>query len=157
MIFGWLDRKAEQTQRNEADKFIVSLKGADLGLIDTVHGNAMFWAEFHRRKGKDLYEMANWIFDKNEMWFPLTLGKMIKDQQKHGRFSTATGLMVWLFSARAILQPELRLGGRELWEQLSRSTFEAEMIAGQSCLAMEYSTNFVDHSRIPFGLEKLSN
>ncbi len=156
MIFSWLGKKAEQTQRYEADKFVITLKGADLATIDAVLGSAMFWAEFQRRKGKDLYGMANWILDKSEMMFPVTLGSMIKDQQKIGNFSAATGLMVWLFSSRALLYPDLRLGGRELWGQLARSSTEANIIADQSCLAMGYSTDSVDRSRIPVGLELLN-
>jgi hypothetical protein len=155
MIFNWLNKKAEQTQRYEADRFIVSLKGGDVGLIDAVHGSAMFWSVFLEKQGADVYEMEQWILGR--LLFPTELGKLIKDQQKQGTTSAVTGLMAWLFSARALLYPDLRLGGREIWEQFNRSTYEAETIASQSCKLMGYPTISIDRTRVPSGLEKLNH
>ena len=153
MIFGWLDKKISQSQKIDSDHFLISLKGADPDLIDTVHGTAMFWSVFQLKHGYDLYGMENWLITKP--FFVAQLVSMIKSQQKLKNFNSATGLMVWLHSANALLYPEFRLMGRELWEELGRSTSNAEMYAENSCELMKYETPTIDRRRIPGGLEKL--
>ena len=154
MIFGWLAKKAEQSQSYEADRFLTSLQGAEIEVIDAVHNSAMFWAVFCERQGSDVYNMEQWILDKP--FFPTEIGRLIRVQQKQGTNSAATGLMVWLFSARALLYPELRLRGREIWKQLGRSTFQAQMMAEAHCLAMGYSIDTIDRAKVPAGLEVLT-
>ena len=153
MIFGWLAKKAEQSQRDEAERFLVSLRGGEIGIINAVHGSAMFWAVFCERQGSDVYNMEQWILSKP--FFPTEIGKLIKAQQKQGTNTAATGLMVWLFSARALLYPELRLSGREIWGQLIRSTIDSELQAEETCRAMGYPIDSVDRTKIPLGLQKL--
>ncbi len=153
MVFGWLNRKFEQSHRYEADRFLTSLRGGDVGVIDMVLGNAMFWSEFYRRSGHDLYEMESWIM--RDMLFPVALGKNIKAQQNQNAPATATGLMVWLFSSRALLYPELRLSGREIWQELSRATPDTEEFAFNACVAMGWSSPDIDFARVPSGLERL--
>ena len=153
MIFNWLNKKAEQSQQYEADRFLTSLRGADTAVIDSILGTAMFWAAIYKTKSVDLYGMEEWLPEKP--LFPTELGKMIKVQQKQGTNSAATGLMVWLFSARALLYPELRLSGRNIWEQLGRAGLQAERLAMMSCSEMGIQSPWIDIFRVPDGLEKL--
>ncbi|MDK9694885.1 MAG: hypothetical protein OEL76_00670 [Siculibacillus sp.] len=155
MIFGWLNRKAEESQRREADRFLVSLQGADATVIDGVLGMAMYWAAIYKKNGIDLYQMEDWI--GRSILFPMEIGKQVRIQQKQNTLSSATGLMVWLFSSRSLLYPELRLGGRQIWMQLGRATLLSEQIALDCCAAMGLDSTFIDRLRVPNGLEALSN
>ena len=154
MILGWLRKKTEQTQQYEFERFFVSLQGADTDVIDSILGTAMFWAAIYKNKGIDLYGMEEWLMD--ELLFPTELNRLIKVQQKQGTMIAATGIMVWLFSARALLYPEMRLGGRNLWGQLSRASERSEMIALASCSAMGLHSPWIDRTRIPYGLENIA-
>lgn len=153
MILGWLKKKFEQQQSYEAERFLVSLEGGDTVVIDMVLGTAMFWAEFYKNKGIDLYSMEEWLL--NKPLFPLELNKIIKRLQKQGTEASATGVMVWLFSARALMYPEQRLSGRKIWEQLSRASLLSERIALEQCAAMGMLSPYIRPYRVPNGLENL--
>jgi hypothetical protein len=152
-MFGWLNKKAEQSQAYEAERFLVSLKGGDVHVVDAIMGTTIFWAAIYKAKSIDLYDMESWII-ANPL-FPIELNKLIRVQQKQGTQSAATGLMVWLFSARSLLYPEQRLSGRNIWEQLGRASLFSEKIAFESCAAMGLQEPSIDYLRVPYGLEKL--
>ncbi|WP_103224039.1 hypothetical protein [Roseibium marinum] len=151
----WLSKKATEAQRREADNFLVSLKGADQLALDVVSAATMSYAAYFEAKGRDVYRMALWIEDKEQMMFPLEIGQMIKAQQKQKTTSSTPGLMVWLFSARALLEPQLRLSGRDIWSQLSKSSEESEVLASEMCVAMNLSHSPFDRHLVPIGLEQL--
>jgi hypothetical protein len=153
VIFRWLQKKAEQTHSYEAERFLVSLQGADGDVIDQVLGTAMFWAAVYKSRNLDLYNMEEWL--AGNLLFPVELNKMIKIQQKQGTTVAATGLMVWLFSARSLMYPEQRLSGRKIWEQLGRASLSSERIALESSAAMGLKAPWIDYMRVPSGLEKL--
>ncbi len=119
-----------------------------------ISASTMFWAEMHKKENKDLYCMEEWL-DKN-LLYPILIGKKIKILQKQGTTTGVPGLMVWLFSARALLHPELRLSGRQIWSELNKSTIEAELLAKEFCDAMVISSSSLDRCRVPRGLEQLN-
>ena len=116
----------------------------------------MFWAAFYGNKGRDLYSMENWINLKENALFPLELGQSIKGLQKQGTTLVVPGLMVWLFSARALLHPDQRFFGRELWKELARSSFESEGIAIDFARNMGLKIDGINAMKVPYGLESLS-
>jgi len=101
------------------------------------------------------------IFQKDYMFFPVEVGQMIKAQQKQNTTSSTPGLMVWLFSARALLEPQLRLTGREVWAELARATDLSEALADEMRRAtimngaLEISDRIFDKDLVPLGLENL--
>lgn len=152
-MFGWLEKRMSRTMRDEADRFLVSLKGADQGALDVVAATTLYWASFYASKGRDLYAMELWL--PKEMLFPTEIVSSIKALQKGGGQSSVPGLMVWLHSARALLYPELRLAGREIWAELEKATPDGQALAEELAAANGKFPIVSSISQIPFGLERL--
>ena len=160
MIRRWLTSKMIRVQQHEAEAFLTSLKGADVAVIDMTLAVTMHWAEFYKARNRDLYLMANWI--EHDLAFPLELNRSIRDQQKQGAPMAATGLMVWLHSARALCEPQLRLLGRQIWEELASASVESEAIASDLAAASQelgvpVDNGVFDYRRVPLGLEANRN
>jgi len=152
-MFGWLEKKTSATMRADAERFLVSLQGAEQMALDAVAATTIYWASFYAAKGRDLYAMALWI--PGEKLFPVELVSSIKALQKGGGQSSATGLMVWLHSARALLYPELRLAGRNIWSELAKATPDAQTLADEVAAANGQFAIINLISQVPVGLEPL--
>jgi hypothetical protein len=155
-MFGWLKRHVENTVKYETERFTMSLKGADVDVLNMVCGTAMLWATFYKAKGYDFYEMEDWIGKKEHMMFPTQLVSHIKTLQEQKTFSSVPGVVVWLSSLRALRHPELRIYGRQIWQELQNCTFEAENISIELSAHMGLKNSICNRLRVPTGLEPLS-
>lgn len=136
----------------EMEQFLNSLKGADQLVIDMTAANAFLWATHFKLRGIDLFTAETWL--PQQISFPIQLHKLLRDQQKQQFFSSATGLMVWLHTCRALTYPELRFIGREMWKELSKASDEAndlyiDMIIAMDLTRIEYAIG----EDVPAGLE----
>lgn len=152
-MFGWLEKRTSASMRDDADRFLVSLKGADQMALDTVAATAAYWASYYASKGRDLYSMESWLL--SHKLFPVELVSSIKTLQKSGSASSAPGLMVWLHSARALLYPDLRLGGRNIWSELAKASPDAQGLADELAAATGRFLIVCHVSQVPSGLEPL--
>ncbi|ODT74489.1 MAG: hypothetical protein ABS76_36880 [Pelagibacterium sp. SCN 64-44] len=152
-MFGWFGKKAEDTQREEATRFLDSLRGIDQDGLDSIAALAWFWAQKYAETGLDLYEMDSWLSQR--MFFPTELVKSIKVLQRD-RSASGVGLHVWLHSARALMYPELRVYGRDIWAQLAKASPEATSLAIQFYQQAGMRFGETDPSRVPTGLEPLN-
>lgn len=152
-MFKWLDKKFSNTQREEATRFLDSLRGADIGVIDMISAQAIYWANFYYAEGLDLYDMEGWIM--SNMMFPAQLVSNIKTLQRDGSMSNV-GLQVWLHSSRALLYPELRVFGRDIWAELAKATPDARAMADEMHMQTRLLPEYLDPQKVPSGLEKLS-
>ena len=88
---------------------------------------------------------------------PLAISRLVRKEQKRGHFVEAAWLMVWLFTARALVSPELRILGREMWADLSRGfdCFDEVTAEFQQYLGVEELPEWLEEEakRIPAGLE----
>ncbi|MBJ3784496.1 hypothetical protein [Devosia sediminis] len=152
-MFGWFAKKAENTQREEAVRFIDSLRGIDQDGLDSIAALAWFWAQKYSETGIDLYEMESWL--PQRLMFPVELGRSIKVLQRD-RSASGVGLHVWLHSARALMYPELRIYGREIWGHLAKASPEATSLAIQFYQQAGMRFGETDPGRVPTGLEPLN-
>ncbi len=152
MIKGWFERKMAKTRQQDADRFLLGLKGGDHLVIDEVMAVTMYWAKIYEDMGMDLYNVVDWVNSNLEI--TVHLNTAIRDNQKKGNFSSATGLMVWLHTARAAAFAELRHTGRQIWEELLRSTPDSEHMA-VGMLESIGKIGEVNHIRVPDGFEKI--
>ena len=130
MMFGWLKKRAMQASsdamNNDILKFIAGLKGASSQEIATIIVIANI-VRLNLMKSGTIPSAAldfNICRDadielKCDMC-SVALVKIIKQFQKMGQLSDATGTMVWLHSVRSLNVPEIRAKGREMWGQLER-------------------------------------
>lgn len=153
-MFKWIAKKAAQTQREEAARFLESLRGADQAVLDMSLATTMYWACFYLgKRNKNLYDLANWI--DGEMLFPMELISNIKALQRNGTPASAVGLHVWVHSARALLYPELRLLGRNIWSELGKACLECRDMTFEVCEQAGILPIFADPTLVPTGLEEL--
>lgn len=150
-MFGWIEKKFAKSQRDEAETFVLSLRGADAAAIDIVSAQTMYWANFHYARGINLYDMEAWILGR--LLFPVELGKEIKSLQKGGAPASTVGLQVWLHSSRALLYPELRLFGRQVWAEITQASPMAAEILLEMHRAANSPPTFSDSTMAPSGLE----
>ena len=153
-MFGWLEKRVSATMRADAERFLVSLQGAEQEVLDVIAGTTIYWASFYAAKGREMYSMELWL--PREKLFPVELVSSIKTLQKGGGSSSATGLMVWLHSARALLYPDLRLAGRNIWSELAKATSDAQDLADEVAMANGKFPIVNLISQIPMGLEPLA-
>lgn len=73
---------------------------------------------FHDRAGVDFGSPTLCVLQ--DPYIAVKLARLIKQYQKAGDYPEALGLMVWLHSIRAMIEPDLRDQGRAIWRQLKR-------------------------------------
>lgn len=129
-MFGWLKKRALEAStdamKNDIVRFIASLKGADSEEISTMIVVANILRLNLTAMGKIPPAALNINIPRDydlEMkcdMCPITLTSTIKQFQKINQPSDALGVMIWLHSVRALNTPELRIYGREMWQELKR-------------------------------------
>lgn len=80
--------------------------------------------------------MGQESIDKEPM---LAMGNIIRIYQKENMNQSALGIMVWLHSLRAVVYPEIRQLGREMWVELARGfPYASEQLAN----LLEHEKNY---------------
>ena len=133
MFGNWLKRKmqlkAVQAGREDMERFILGLRGASGSEIGIIVAQATVM-RMRLRKDNLLPDAAldigMPITEEERSQIQTFLGSTIRFFQKEELPSDAVGTMVWLHSMRAFTYPELRLQGREMWQQLQRGFVFAE-------------------------------
>ena len=124
-MFGWLRRKignwATDSQREDLERFVVSLRGQDPEELGTVVLMATVVRLNLGPKTLPITALEGLATGTDqEVMAPLMLNRLIRELQQQGSLPQAAGAMVWLHSVRAINAPELRLLGRQMWGELVR-------------------------------------
>jgi hypothetical protein len=118
-MFKWLDRKFSNTQRKEAEQYITLMGLLSEEELGDLYAMVLFWRQAYRRQGVDLETISDWIEERP--FFPKEIGDIIRRFQKEGRFPQASGLLVWLFTVRAVLYPELEDTALRIWNYLTKA------------------------------------
>lgn len=123
----WLKRKtynwALKVNTEEMNRFILSLRGMDDHDISMLMASALTIRIDVRRSGEkfdDALDLGSGMSPIDRDANLIQMNRYIKAFQKEGQPESAAGVMVWLFSLRSIVYPEIRILGREMWGQLSR-------------------------------------
>jgi len=129
-MFGWVRKRAmdasADVMKNDIDRFINGLVGADDEELSTllVVANVLRLRLVESKKippaalNMDIPRHGTLALQCDMA--SITLSNVIKQYQKMGQTSDATGTMIWLHSIRALNVPEIRILGREMWGQLER-------------------------------------
>ncbi|MCM5556720.1 hypothetical protein [Pleomorphomonas sp. JP5] len=147
----WFDKRASAVMSGEAQRFLISIQGADQSVLDLTMAQTLLYAAVLKSKGRDLYLMDHWIH--SEAHFPTEIAGTIRMMQKDGRPEMAVGAMTWLHSSRALLYPEIRLYGRQIWTELAKATDEAEHLAEIMAANAGVAHYLEDREYVPDGLE----
>ncbi len=122
-VVGWLSGKIQNWSkriiRREMDEFVGRLRALDaseLGMIVACAADQRHRLE--RFFPINLLAPSATIVSVPEA--PVELRKLIAAAQHRGDFVAAAGLMVWLHTLRAMLDIDLRQGGRDMWRELAR-------------------------------------
>ena len=129
-MFGWVKKRAIEAftdaMRNDIERFTAGLKGAGDKELSTM----LVIANIMRLRLIESGTIPPAALDLNILrddalahqcdMSSVALVSLIKEFQKMGQPSDATGAMIWLHSVRALNVPEIRILGREMWKQLER-------------------------------------
>jgi len=161
-MFGWVTSKIQKysadTMRDELTRFIASLSGqsdhelATLLIIATgVRLNVIKEGPLSEKH----FDMMRYNYLEANENVSLSFNKLVRLFQKNGQTSDAAGAMVWLHSSRAMLCPEIRILGRDMWGQLMRGAPNVPMaFMDLSLLIPDLSGEIVEEANfIPMGLE----
>jgi hypothetical protein len=151
---GWLGSKFWQwsaaTRLRELEAFAEKLSAIDaseIGLplaMATTYRHAVF-----RQSSIDLLHLADALV--REPYLTTKLGKEARAMRRV-RPESAVGAIIWLHSARAIQQLELRSAGRAMWAQLSRGFPHVEEAAFGYLTLTGAALVIEDFDSIPLGL-----
>ena len=109
----------EATQRREAVDWIAKLRGIPDMSVATIYAMALdIRAATLAARGLDLLQPA--ACHAIDPALCIDIAADIRRKQKAGRQIEAAGLFVWLFSQRAMANPELLDTARDLWAELAR-------------------------------------
>lgn len=93
--------------------------------LELIHAMALYWSQVYRNQGLEMERMDEWI--KERLLFPKEVADLSQSFKKDGQYADAIGLLVWHFTARALLYPDLEDTGSRIWKILGRapkSSFE---------------------------------
>jgi len=153
VIKGWFQKKMIRVQKEEIENFLLGLKGGNSGVVDLVVASTVYWEKIYKNKGLYLYEVAGWHFQHPMM--ALELNRSIKENQKAGNRSAATGLMVWLHTVRACEVPEIKYYAREMWKKLMRTSEDVEEIVQGLFVSTGLDADY-DLRRVPTDFEPVA-
>ncbi len=88
-------------------------------------------------------KMDEWIHSR--LLFPKEIGDLAKDFQRNGRNAQANGLLVWLFTARAALYPDLVETRARIWRVLNSAPESSINLANE--LIAETNRNTSDPNK----------
>ncbi len=134
MIAKWLRRKlgikAAKAAREDIERFILGLKGGSDEELGFVVAQATVFRLMFRDKNlfpDSALGVGPPLPNDERLQVQTFLGEMVSQFQSEsggeaatGATSFALGTMVWLHSMRAVTYPEIRVLGREMWQQLER-------------------------------------
>ena len=122
-MFGWLKNKAQAKfvgiQKREVDDWIAKLRSLDSSEVATILAMAMHYRNTVLDE-KEIDLMFPFVVITIDPSFALKVNHDVQKLQREKLFSMASGAIVWLFTLRAALSPELRESGRQIWAQLER-------------------------------------
>lgn len=105
--------------RDEADNFLLSLKGMD---SDEIAALVIIATKVrHKLESQMQIDLIHpYTLMDEDSYIPMKLNRQIKAWQKNECFSASAGAMVWLHTLRLTQSPELRVLGKAIWVELSR-------------------------------------
>ena len=152
-MFKWIKRKVDAKlttiQISEVDDWTRKLKSIDSDAVGMIVAmSAHVRNKWQTENGVDL--LLPHMVIHQEPFITMHLAQTIKELQRAGNETTASGFFPWLFTTRACLDLNLLPNTRELWRQLERgfdyvesAANNLEMISGTRLL-LERAQNFPD-------------
>ncbi len=157
-MFRWIKSKVHAgfvgVQEHEMSDWIKKLHSLDGEEIATIlamamhYRNALFDAE-------NLDLMYPFVVSQRDPMLAVKLNNELKRAQEEKIFNLASGIIVWLFTVRAALEPALRSLGRDLWRQLARGFPHIENTAISFSELTNVTLDIREAGRFPDGLHQI--
>src|SRR5688572_7736744 len=125
MVGKWLQNRINrwslESQTEEFQRFNLSLKGqsrAELGFLVAMATVVRLDLQSRGVPLDRAIGVGMPLSLEHQASMPVMLNRLIKEFQSSDNMAQAAGAMVWLFTTRALLTPELRFMGRQMWLEL---------------------------------------
>jgi hypothetical protein len=131
VLLKWLQRRIQLAAikggRQDLERFVISLRGQSDEEIGTLVAIAAVIRMRLREAGHLPDEMLQItsVHEHEQAATQLHMSRLVRTFQAERQFSDAAGVMVWLHTLRSLSSPELRLLGRQMWQQLERGFLHA--------------------------------
>jgi hypothetical protein len=129
MLANWLRRKIHRAgikgDREDLESFIESLRGQTAEELSALVALAAVMRMVMRDCGVLPDHMLQITTAPEQALTQLAVSRLVQRYQAEKRFTEASGAIVWLHTLRALSAPELRLLGRQMWQQLERGQLNA--------------------------------
>ncbi len=110
---------AVKTKKTEIVEFVNHLSAMDSTEIALALAHTLDLRNDILQNGVDLFQPSFILATEPE--FTHKMSSRLKSVQAQGDFETATALIIWIHTFRAVTDLEVRQSGRDLWAQLSRA------------------------------------
>jgi len=124
-MFGrWLkgrtERSASAGSRRDLERFVESLRRQTAEELGTLVATAALIRTRMRSEGHFADDMLRVASSPEQALLTQRLGHMVTTYKNAKQPAEMAGTLVWLHTLRALAAPQLRILGRQLWEQLER-------------------------------------
>jgi hypothetical protein len=162
MIGSWIKRKTEQailkSASEDLERFMQGLQGQTADELAMLRIGATELRINMRQTGNSIDSVMDLpgLTPDEDIRLSMLLPRTIKGFQKEKMMVSAACAMVWLHSLRAYTIPELRLRGREMWQQLEKGnpSLESALVDYEAATGNPLPPDVYDEvERVPIGLE----
>jgi hypothetical protein len=163
-MFGWLKSRVQKASvdamRDDLERFARSLEGASSQEAADVLMMATLVRLQLEKSGQLVPSAFSPMHSSDSLeadLLPLKINRFISDMQKQGKMELAAGAMVWLHTARVVVNPELRLLGRTMWKELQRGLPAIDLSHIQDGIRLGHLPHDIEYQLgfIPKGLEPM--
>lgn len=152
MFSSWKEEKAKAAVVDEAQAMAEKLETAKSHIRDSHAAHAWFWDAAYLAEGQDLQTLASWK--------PAAVARFISAVQtrsaalrKKREYDSSDGLLVWLYTARAVTEPRVTPPVRAIWQLLARAGPNAAPMAAE--LITEAGLTGAPRLLVPAGFEPI--
>ncbi len=128
MFKKWQQEKATTALIDEAQDLADKLVTMKPHFLESRAAFAEFWRQTYLENGQDLQNVIQWK--------PAVITRFIKTTEtkiaalrKQREYETSDGLIIWLHTARAAIEPRITPAVREIWHLLSEAGPNADAMA----------------------------
>ena len=144
--------KSIEVQKKEIARFIDNIKAMDGSEVGSILATATHIRnQLIDQYDWDLQDPILLCFTKPNI--AIEINQLIKAFQENDDTVSAAGMMVWLFTVRAAMSPDIRGLGRELWGQLERGFDHVEEARIQILSLGGKIIDIDGYEKFPIGME----
>ena len=128
MFSAWKQEKATMSLVDEAQALCDKLATAKPHFVESYAAAAQFWAATYFADGQNLHELTLWKPAAIARFVTMTQTRIAALRKKRD-YDSSDGLVIWLHTARAVIEPRIAPAVREIWQHILNAGPNADAMA----------------------------